>query len=129
MLFRSRRRAVDSTMYSTASMLRTMELVLGLAPMSQFDAVARPMHASFTSKPDLRPYVHEPARVSLVETNPKTAWGRAASERMNFIREDAADDLHLNEIIWRSVRGPRSPMPPPTRAGFVLARRDDGDDD
>ena len=56
-----KRHAVDSTMYSTSSMLRTMELILGLEPMSQFDAAARPMFAAFTPKPDLTPYVHRPA--------------------------------------------------------------------
>ena len=58
-----RRRAVDSTMYSTSSMLRTMELILGLEPMSQFDASARPMFNSFTGQPDFTPYIHRPAGV------------------------------------------------------------------
>ena len=46
---------------------------------------------------------------------------------MDFTREDAADDLLLNEVIWRSVKGPDSPMPPPTRAAFVFARPDADD--
>lgn len=46
---------------------------------------------------------------------------------MNFAREDAADDLLLNEVVWRSVKGPGSPMPPPVRAAFVRGQRD-GDD-
>src|SRR6185437_5806963 len=53
-----KKHSVDSTMYSTSSMLRTMELILGLEPMSQFDAAARPMYHSFQSKPDLSPYKH-----------------------------------------------------------------------
>ncbi len=124
-----KRRAVDSTLYSTASMLRTMELILGLQPMSQFDAAARPMLGCFTARPDLRPYSHEPARVSLTQTNLAVAWGAKASGRMNFAREDAADDFQLNQIIWRSVKGPESPMPAPVRAGFVLAKRGGDDDD
>jgi hypothetical protein len=123
----TKRGAVDSTMYSTASMLRTMELILGLRPMSQFDAMAMPMFASFNPQPDLRPYTTRPANVDLNERNKKTAWGSRRSDRMNFSREDAADDLLLNEIIWRSVRGDSHPMPAPTRAAFVFPTRDEDD--
>ncbi|HAM71820.1 MAG TPA: hypothetical protein DCM86_09275 [Verrucomicrobiales bacterium] len=124
-----RRGSVDSTMYSTASMLRTIELILGMRPMSQFDALARPMFHCFVPTPDLRPYEAVGPKVDLHEKNTKHAWGARESGRMNFAREDAADDLRLNEIVWRSVKGPRSPMPPPTRSGFVLVRKErDGDD-
>ena len=125
----AKRGAVDSTLYSTASMLRTMELILGLKPMSQFDAAAAPMFNSFQAKPDLRPYRARPANVDLFERNKKTAWGAKESNRMNFAKEDAADDILLNEIIWRSVRGPHSPMPAPTRAAFVFTRDENEDDD
>jgi hypothetical protein len=54
--------------------------------------------------------------------NTKTAWGAELSEKMDFSREDAADDLVLNEVIWRSVRGPDSPMPAPVRSAFVFPR-------
>src|SRR5205807_654828 len=57
-----RRHTVDSTQYATVSMIRTMELILGLPPLSQYDAAARPMFASFSDKADLSPYKHEPAR-------------------------------------------------------------------
>ncbi len=123
----TKRGAVDSTMYSTSSLLRTMELILGLKPMSQFDAAATPMFNSFQAQPDLRPYQALPANVDLESKNPATAWG--GNIRMNFAREDAADDLILNEVIWRSVRGPDSPMPRPVRAGFVLPHvKQDRDD-
>lgn len=125
----SRRGHVDSTLYSTASMLRTMELILGLQPMSQFDAAARPMTACFRARADLRPYTALPARVDLQARNTATAWGRELSSRMNFVREDAADDLQLNEIVWRSVRGPDSRMPAPVRAGFVRRAAGGEDDD
>jgi len=122
-----RRKTVDSTLYSTCSMLRTMELVLGMKPMSQFDATAMPMVACFGSKADLSPYTAVMPRTRLDEKNLATAWGRARSEAMDLTREDAADDLELNEILWRSVKGADSPMPAPVRAGFVLA--EGGDDD
>jgi hypothetical protein len=120
---------VDSTMYSTSSMLRTMELILGLKPMSQFDAAATPMYYSFQEKPDLTYFKARPANVNLNEKNLKTAWGSEQSKKMDFTKEDAADDLLLNEVIWRSVRGADHPMPPPTRAAFVFAHPNDGDDD
>ena len=53
-------------------------------------------------------------------TNPKTAWGADLSEKFDLTKEDAADDLLFNEVIWRSVRGAHSPMPPPVRAAFVF---------
>ena len=116
----SRDRGTDSTMYSTSSMLRTMELILGLQPMSQFDASARPMYNCFAPDPDLRPFEAMPARVDLDETNAEDAWGAAISLELDLSVEDAADDLLFNEIIWRSVRGPDSPMPAPVRSAFVL---------
>ena len=117
----TKRRFTDSTLYSTSSMLRTMELILGLQPMSQFDAAATPMFNSFQARPDLRTYSVLPANVDLNERNGRTAWGAAESRRMDFTKEDAADDLLLNEIIWRSVRGADNPMPAPVRAAFVFA--------
>jgi DNA-binding beta-propeller fold protein YncE len=117
--------AVDSTMYSTSSMLRTIELILGLQPMSQFDAAATPMFNAFQAKADLRPYKALPTNVDLDERNNPMAWGGRL--KMDFSREDAVDDLVLNEVIWRSVRGSGSPMPAPVRAAFVRAHPQDED--
>jgi YVTN family beta-propeller protein len=125
----ARRGTVDSTLYSTASMLRTMELILGLQPMSQFDAAAQPMFACFHSQSDLRPYQHLPALVNLNERNTRTAWGSRLSSEMDFTKEDAADDLLLNEVIWRSVHGAGSPMPPPVRAAFVFPHAEEEGED
>ncbi len=124
-----RRHNVDSTMYSTSSMLRTIELVLGLRPMTQFDAAATPMFNSFQAQPDLRPYDALPPNVDLNEKNTLASWGSRASMKMDFSKEDAADEQTLNEIIWRSVRGADAPMPAPTRAAFVLAQPKDDDGD
>jgi hypothetical protein len=122
-----KRGSVDSNMYSTSSMLRTIELILGLQPMSQFDAAARPMFNSFQPGPDLTPYTAVPANVDLEAINGEHAWGGKLD--MNFAKEDAADDLLLNEVIWRSVRGENSPMPPPVRAAFVFSHQKGDDDD
>lgn len=125
----TKRGFVDSSMYSTASMLRTMELILGLKPMTQFDAAALPMYHSFQQTPILTPYQHRPANVSLTAANAGNAWGAELSQKFDFSKEDAADDLLLNEVVWRSVRGPDSPMPPPVRASFVFAGAGEDDDD
>jgi hypothetical protein len=85
------------------------------------------MYASFQAQPDLAPYEALPAQVDLGERNQASAWG--SEIRMNFAREDAVDDLLLNEVIWRSVRGPGHPMPAPVRAAFIFARGDGRDDD
>ena len=124
------RRTVDSTLYSTTSMLRTIELILGLPPMSQFDAAAAPMTGSFTARADLTPYDARPATVDLNEKNSKTAWGAQDSAKMDFREADRVDDLVLNEIVWRSVKGAHSPMPAPVRAAFFKANpKTDRDDD
>jgi len=118
----TRRRGVDSTMYSTSSMLRTMELCLGLDPMSQFDAAARPMSNAFSAEPDFTPYRCRPAGVDLDARNTATAWGAEKSMKLDLGGEDRADDLAFNEIIWKAVRGADSPVPPPVRSAFVLPR-------
>lgn len=116
-----RRGTVDSTMYSTCSMLRTMELILGLRPLTQFDAAAAPMDRSFQARPDFRPYRHREVNVDREEKNLASAFGAEASARMDFAQEDAADDVRLNQVIWGAMRGPDLPMPAPVRAAFVRA--------
>jgi hypothetical protein len=128
----TKRKHVDSTLYSTSSMLRTMELILGLKPMSQFDAAARPMFNSFTAKPDFTPYKHEVPKWDRNELNQPGVFGAATSEKLNLAKEDQADDLIFNEIIWKAVKGADSPMPPPVRAAFFLPigpKKNDDDDD
>ena len=132
----TKRHYVDSSMYSTSGMLRTMELILGLKPMTQFDAAALPMFASFQGKPDAAAFAHGPANVDLAEKNKASMFGAAESAKMDLSKEDAVDDILLNEIIWRSVKGVNSPMPAPVRASFVFqppkpkaADKDDDDDD
>ncbi|AGA26750.1 bifunctional YncE family protein/alkaline phosphatase family protein [Singulisphaera acidiphila] len=124
-----KRKAVDSTMYSTSSMLRTIELILGLDPMSQFDASSRPMSPAFIGEPNPSPYSVRPANVDLNELNLRTAPGAEASMKLDLSKEDQADDLVFNEIIWKAVKGANSTMPPPVRAAFVVPRVEDDDDD
>jgi hypothetical protein len=124
-----RRNTVDSTLYTTSSMLRTMELILGLDPMTQFDAAANPMYASFGKTPDFKPYEALPSLVELNTLNTKLSWGAAESEKMDLTREDAADDLLLGDIVWRSVRGADSPMPAPIRAAYVFVSPEEDDEE
>ena len=115
----TKRGHLDSTQYSTVSMIRTIELILGLAPLSQYDAAARPMFASFTDKPDLTPYVLEPARIDLNEINTMTAYGADRSLKMDFDEYDRIDDFELNEILWRSIKGKDAPLPPAVRRAIA----------
>ncbi len=117
----TKRKVVDSTMYTTSSMLRTIELILGLPPMSQYDAAAIPMYGAFTNKADLTPFKLKPATFDITEKNQKDAPGAAKSALLDFSKEDAAPDIEFNEIIWKSVKGANSPMPAPVRSAFVRA--------
>jgi DNA-binding beta-propeller fold protein YncE len=129
----TKRKTVDSTMYTTSSVLRTMELILGLKPMSQFDAAARPMYRSFTGTADVMAYSHEVPKADLKAVNLAGAFRADWSERANLEKEDQLDDLVFNEIIWKAVKGKDSEMPPPVRAAFFRPRvkndRDEDDDD
>ncbi|MGA2593400.1 MAG: alkaline phosphatase family protein [Bryobacteraceae bacterium] len=109
--------AVDSSLYNTTSMLRTMELMLGLRPMTQFDAAARPMSAAFQAAADPAPFVVEKPRVPLDDRNPPHTATAARSERLDFSQEDRADEDELNDILWTSIKG--SHAPPPAHSFFA----------
>jgi DNA-binding beta-propeller fold protein YncE len=124
----AKRGVVDSTLYTTSSVLRTMELILGLPPLSQYDAGASPMYNAFQPAAVQTPFAHLPARVPLDERNRPGTFGAAASAAMNFAVADRTPEYELNEIIWKSVRGAASPMPPPVRAAFVHPMDEDDDE-
>jgi YVTN family beta-propeller protein len=109
----TKRSFVDSTLYTTSAMLRTMELLLGLPPMTQYDAAALPMYNSFRTTTDLTPYKAVLPRIDVNERNTSQSWGARASLRMNLDEVDEAPMFALNEIIWKSVKGANSPMPVP----------------
>ncbi len=112
----SKRHAVDSTMYNTASMLRTMEFLLGLRPMTHFDAGARPMTSVFLSQPNTSPYAAEKPRIPLDDKNPGATPGAARAALMNFEEADANDDDEMNDTLWRAIR--KDAPPPPMRSIF-----------
>src|SRR5262245_60212701 len=114
-----KRKIVDSSMYSTVSMLRTVELLLGLPPMTQHDAAALPMVASFMTKPDLSTFTALPAQVDLMAKNPPQGYGAAASARMDFRDYDRIDEDQLNRILWHSIKGADAPYPAPMRRALA----------
>jgi len=115
----AKRGFVDHTFYSTSGILRTMELILGLTPMSQYDAAAVSLYNSFQSTPNLTAYRRLVPGVPLDEKNPLTAAGAAVSRTWDFSDADLTPEEPLNEVIWQSVKGADSPMPPPKRSVFV----------
>ena len=115
----AKRGFVDHTFYSTSGMLRSMELILGLPPMSMYDAAATPLFNAFQATPDLSAYRRSAPNVALDEKNPSSAIGASASQAMDFSDADLTPEEPLNEILWRSVKGPDIPMPPPRRSVFV----------
>jgi hypothetical protein len=131
-----KRGSVDSTFYSQPSMLKTIELILGLKNLSMFDLIANDMRNSFQDKPDLTPYTVQVPRQSLYQTNPalNALSGQAlkdaeASLKMNFSMPDAAPSDKLNRILWRNAREPNVPYPKVTHAVFAPYSNDLDDDE
>ncbi|MFL5746275.1 MAG: beta-propeller fold lactonase family protein [Niastella sp.] len=124
-----KRRYVDHTMYSTTSMLRTMELILGIPPMSQYDAAATPMFRCFTTTADLTPFQSLPAQIDLNEKNVAQNKWQQRSEAFNLKKEDAVPDLEFNIVLWHGLKGDNVPFPGPKRAAFVKLNKEAEDDD
>lgn len=114
-----KRNYVDHTMYSTSGMLRTIELILGLPPMSQYDAAAEPMWRCFTSTPNISPFIAVAANINLNDKNEKLTASALLSETFDFSKEDAAPDLLFSQVIWKAVKGEESIMPAPVRSAFL----------
>ena len=116
---------VDHTPYTTTSLLRTMELVLGLPPMTQYDAAANSLWRCFNTTAGHPPYKCRPANIDLNEKNTaKNKW-QALSETFDFSVEDRVNDFDFNEVIWRAVKGLDSPCPPSVRAAFLTTEAED----
>src|SRR5262245_38979307 len=132
----TRRGHVDSTFYAHQSILKTMELMLGLPTLSLFDLIANDMRASFTDRANLEPYTAIRPNQSLFETNPAltSLRGQArldalASMRMRFDVPDAAPTEKLNRIVWRNVKGAQSPYPRVRQAVFAPLSIETEDDE
>lgn len=119
----------DHTMYSTTSMLRTMELILGIPPMTQYDAAATPMWRSFSNAADTAPFVALPANADLNDKNVVSNEWQRRSETFNLAKEDAVPDLEFNDVLWHAVKGENIPFPGPKRAAFVKLKEEEKDKD
>lgn len=119
---------VDHTMYSTSSALRTIELILGLPPMSQFDAAAEPMWRCFEKTANHPPFNALPNLVDLNLKNMEETSMSRLSETFDFSKEDRIPDDQFNKVIWAAIKGLESPCPAPVHAAFVSVEKGDDDD-
>ena len=110
---------VDHTMYTSSSVLKTMELIFGLKPMTQFDLSAAPILNPIVNVPDLKTYDAIKPLVDLDEKNVAGLFGGEKCEELNFAIEDAVPEREFNEILWKAVKGEKSVLPPLTRSAFV----------
>ncbi|MFL6465741.1 MAG: bifunctional YncE family protein/alkaline phosphatase family protein [Bryobacteraceae bacterium] len=113
----TRRGAVDSNMYNQTSVLRTIEMIVGLRPLTHFDAAARPMFASFSRQPNTKPFTAITPKTSITERNAGSGVGAKESAQMDFSEEDRIDDDELNNVLWRAIK--HSTPPAPVRSGFT----------
>ncbi|MBS1608032.1 MAG: bifunctional YncE family protein/alkaline phosphatase family protein [Bacteroidetes bacterium] len=125
-----KRNFVDHTMYSTTSVLRTIELILGLRPMSQYDASAVSMWRCFQSSPNLSGFTAKPLQWDINEKNTVVNAWQKKSEQFDFTKEDRIPDREFTEVIWKAVKGENAIVPAPKRAAFVKqsGKKDDDDD-
>ena len=117
----AKRGAVDHTFYTTSGVLRTIELILGLEPMSQYDAGATPMYNAFQPTANLAPYTRIQPNLAFNEVNTASSAGAAQSQAMDFSDADLTPEQPLNEILWHAMKGDQ-PMPPPRRSAFATPR-------
>ena len=110
---------VDHTSYSTTSVLRTIELILGLPPMSQYDASAEPLWRCFNSSANHPPFTAIQATTDLFEKNTAYNPWQKKSENFNFSGEDLVQEQEFNEVLWVACRGTQVPCPAPVHAAFV----------
>ena len=124
-----KRKFVNHSSYTTSGILRTMELILGLPPMSQYDAAATPLYKCFNAIADETSFDHVPNQVDLSDKNTAVNALSEKSAAFNFSKEDAIDDAKFNEVLWKGIKGINSVVPSPRRAAFLSVKKDPDDDD
>ena len=115
---------VDHTMYSTSSVLRTIELILGLPPMSQYDASAPSLWRCFTDSAIHPAFTVRPCLQDLDDQNMSVNKWSKLSGQFDFSKEDRVPDALFNEVLWRSVKGFDSECPAPVHAAFIRVEDD-----
>jgi YVTN family beta-propeller protein len=124
-----KRNFVDHTPYTTSGVLRTIELILGMSPMSQYDAAATPLWRCFTATPDGSVFNYLPENVDLNDKNTAVNQLSKKSETFNFLKEDAVNEADFNEVLWKGIKGTNTPVPSPRRAAFLKVTEKDADED
>ena len=114
-----KRNFVDHTMYSTSSILKTIELILGMPPMSQYDAAATPLWRCFEKTPNLTGFTYKPLRYDINEKNTAHTAMQRKSELFNFKKEDSINDHDFTEVLWKGLKGENAVVPAPKRAAFI----------
>jgi YVTN family beta-propeller protein len=114
-----RRHTVNHTLYSTTAILRTMELILGLPPMSQYDAASAPLWNCFMSAPDTTPFTALAAKVDINIRNTASTPSAELSRHFNLSDADRIPDDLMNAVLWKGIKGEDSPVPQPRRSAFV----------
>ncbi|MEI6048218.1 MAG: beta-propeller fold lactonase family protein [Bacteroidota bacterium] len=115
---------VDHTAYTTTSLLRTMELILGLPPMSQYDAAAISLWRCMNNTPDHATFVFKPNLVDITQKNLAENKWQQKSDLFDFTKEDMVSDAEFNEVIWKAVKGLDSPCPPTVHAAFFMSENE-----
>ncbi len=115
------RHSVNHTLYSTTSILRTMELILGLPPMSQYDAASTPLWSCFTNLPDTTGFTASPAEVDINTRNTASTPSAELSRHFDLSDADRIPDDLMNAVLWKAIKGEDSPVPQPIRSAFVRA--------
>ena len=105
--------AIEHAHFSTTSVLKTIEQILGLPGLTYFDDRAPSLLVDFQQQPVLEGYTALPAQIPLDEVNPPDAPGAKQSAGWDFSRPDRAPERELNRVIWKSVKGPNSEPPVP----------------
>jgi DNA-binding beta-propeller fold protein YncE len=109
------RPGVHHRFVNTTDVLATVEEILGLGRLSQFDHYGRPLREIFAAEPDLTPWKPLVSEVPLTELNPPNAPAAAASAHLDLDTVDASDDDLFNRILWQTIKGEESPYPEPQR--------------
>ncbi|NDD15589.1 MAG: hypothetical protein EB092_01130 [Chitinophagia bacterium] len=120
---------VDHTAYSTTSILKTIELILGMPPMSQYDAGATPLWRCFDNVPNPKGFITKPLQFDINEKNTARTAMQRKSETFNFKKEDSINDFEFNEVLWKGLKGENALVPAPKRAAFLkMNPKKDADD-
>jgi YVTN family beta-propeller protein len=120
---------VDHSMYSTSSVLKTIELILGMQPMSQYDAAANTLWKCFDKTPSHKGFIAKPNQWDLNEKNTKLNLMQRKSEAFNFKKEDSINDHDFNEVLWKGLKGEMAVVPTPKRAAFIRIKQTKDKDD